>query len=133
MSNVAAAVEPEGIARETVGRWLAYGGIAAGVVAFWVALPPVTTRSPVVPLLIGLVGVATGAAAIYFGAGRRLGGIAIAVGILGILLGGLATRSGVEALDTVFVWSALIAATLRAATPLTLAALGGILSERAAS
>jgi simple sugar transport system permease protein len=131
MSNVAATVEPEGIARETIGRWLAYGGIAAGVVAFWVALPPITTRSPVVPLLIGLVGVAAGAAAIYSGAGRRLGGIAIAVGILGFLLGALATRSGIEALDTVFVWSTLLAATLRAATPLTLAALGGIMSERA--
>ena len=42
----------------------------------------------------------------------------------------LCTRSDVEALDQVFVWSALIAATLRAATPLTFAALGGILSER---
>jgi simple sugar transport system permease protein len=131
VSNVAATVEPEGIARETIGRWLAYGGIAAGVVAFWVALPPVATRSPFVPLLIGLVGVAAGAAAIYSGAGRRLGGIAIAVGILGFLLGWLATRSGVEALDTVFVWSALLAATLRLATPLTFAALGGIMSERA--
>jgi simple sugar transport system permease protein len=130
MSNVAATVEPEGIARETIGRGLAYGGIAAGVVAFWVALPPVMTRSPLVPFLIGLVGVALGGAAIWSGAGRRLGGIAIAVAVLGFLLGWLATRSNVEALDTVFVWSALLAATLRAATPLTFAALGGIISER---
>jgi simple sugar transport system permease protein len=130
VSNVAATVESEGVARETIGRWLAYGGIAAGVAAFWVALPPVMTRSPLVPLLVGLVGVALGGAAIWSGAGRRLGGIAIAVGILGILLGWLATRSNVEALDTVFVWSALLAATLRAATPLTFAALGGIMSER---
>ena len=131
MSNLAATVEPGGIAREAVGRWLAYGGIGLGIVAFWAALPPVTTRSPLVPLVIGLAAVAAGAAAIYSGAGRRLGGIAIAVGILGFLLGWLATRSGVEALDTVFVWSALLAATLRAATPLTFAALGGIMSERA--
>jgi ABC-type uncharacterized transport system permease subunit len=88
------------------------------------------TRSPLVPLVLGLAGVAAGAAAIYSGAGRRLGGIAIAVAVLGFLLGWLATRSGVEALDTVFVWSALMAATLRAATPLTFAALGGIVSER---
>ena len=129
MSNVAATVEPEGIARETLARWLAYGGIALGIVAFWVALPPVMTRSPLVPLLIGLAGAAAGGAAISAGA-RRLGSIAIAVGFLGFLLGWLATRSDVEALDTVFVWSALLAATLRAATPLTLAALGGIISER---
>jgi len=131
VSNVAATVEPEGIARETIGRWLAYGGIAAGVVAFWVTLPPVTMRSLAVPLLIGLAGVVAGAGAISMGAGRRLGSIAIAVAILGFLLGWLATRSGIEALDSVFVWSALLAATLRAATPLTLAALGGIMSERA--
>ena len=131
MSTAAATVEREGIARETIGRWLAYGGVALGIVAFWVALPPVTTRSPLLPLLVGLLGVAAGGVAIYAGAGRRLGGIAIAVAILGLLLGWLATRSNVEALDTVFVWSALLAATLRAATPLTLAALGGIVSERA--
>lgn len=131
MSNVAATVEPEGIARETIGRWLAYAGIAAGVAAAWVALPPVTTRSPLLPVVIGLVGVVLGGAAIWSGAERRLGGTAIAVGILGLLLGCFATRSNVEALDTVFVWSALLAATLRAATPLTFAALGGIVSERA--
>ncbi len=131
MSNVAATVEPEGIARETIGRWLAYAGIAAGVAAAWVALPPVTTRSPLLPVVIGLVGVVLGGAAIWSGAERRLGGTAIAVGILGLLLGWFATRSNVEALDTVFVWSALLAATLRAATPLTFAALGGIVSERA--
>ena len=68
MSNVAATVEPGGIARETMGRWLAYGGVALGVVAFWTAVPPVTARSPLVPLVIGLLGAAAGIGAISLGA-----------------------------------------------------------------
>jgi simple sugar transport system permease protein len=130
VSTATATVEREGVDRAAIGRWFAYAGVALGVAAFWVALPPVTTRSLFLPLLIGLAGVVSGVVAIGQGAGRRLGGIAIAVAVLGMLLGWLATRSGVEALDSVFVWSALLAATLRAATPLTFAALGGILSER---
>ncbi len=40
------------------------------------------------------------------------------------------TRAGVGHLRNVFVWSALVAAMLRYATPLLFAALGGIISER---
>ena len=40
------------------------------------------------------------------------------------------TKSGVGHLKTVFVWSALVAAMLRYATPLLFAALGGIICER---
>jgi simple sugar transport system permease protein len=126
----AEAIGPEGLTRFASPRALAWVGGGLGAVAFWLTLPPVTARSPLVPLLVGAVGIGAGALAGRLGAGRRAASIAIACGALGILLGWLATRSNVESLDQVFVWSALIAATLRAATPLTFAALGGIISER---
>ena len=121
---------PEGLTRVLSPRAVAWVGGGLGVLAFWLALPPVAARSPLVPLVVGALGIAGGAWAWRAGAGRRMGGLVIAICVLGILLGWLATRSNVDSLDQVFVWSALIAATLRAATPLTFAALGGIISER---
>ena len=131
MSVGAATIERAGVAREQLARWLAWSGVALGVVAGWLALPPVTARSPVVPLVVGGLGVVAGILAVREGAGRRLGTLAIGAAVLGIFLGLLFTRSDIEPLEQVFVWSALLAATLRAATPLTFAALGGICSERA--
>ncbi len=61
---------------------------------------------------------------------KRLAWGAIAIGVLGLALGVLATRSSVSHLDQVVVWSALTAAMLRYATPLAFAAMGGIFSER---
>jgi ABC-type uncharacterized transport system permease subunit len=61
---------------------------------------------------------------------KRLGYGAMAAGVVGAIGAVVATRSGVGHLEDVFVWSALIAAMLRFATPLTFAAMGGILSER---
>lgn len=110
-------------------RALAWGGILVGIFAFWIALPPLKVREPVVPLLIGLVAVGFGIAALRGGV-RRLGWGAIVIGVLGIGLGYLATRSSVTHLDQVIVWSALVAAMLRFATPLAFGAMGGIFSER---
>jgi ABC-type uncharacterized transport system permease subunit len=104
-------------------------GIVLGALAFWLALPPVTTRTLVVPVIVGIVAVAAGLWA-WIRDEHRVGGGAIAAGLLGIVFGLLATRSSTAHLDSVVVWSALGAATLRYATPLTYAAIGGLFCER---
>ena len=111
-------------------RAVAWIGILLGLVAFWVALPPLKVREPIVPILIGLAAVGLGIAVLSRGNARRLAVGAIVIGMLGIGLGYLATRSSEGHLDQVIVWSALTAAMLRYATPLAFAAMGGIFSER---
>jgi general nucleoside transport system permease protein len=110
-------------------RAVAWAAILVGLAAFWVALPPLTLRSVVWPFLFGLLGIAGGIWAASRGV-RRLGWGAIAISVFAIVLGVLATRSSVDKLDAVVVWSALLAAMLRYATPLTFAAIGGMFSER---
>ena len=110
-------------------RALGWAGVALGAIAWYIALPPLLVRTPVPSVAIGLVAVAAGAAAVR-GGERRLGWGAIVAGALGAVGALVATKSGETNLERVFVWSALIAAMLRFATPLLFAALGGILSER---
>jgi simple sugar transport system permease protein len=117
-----------------VSRWtspqkVGLAGIALGGLAFWLALPPLAARTAALPLLIGLLAIFAGIWAASRGAVRN-GGTAIAAGVLGIVLGVLATRSSSAHLDSVVVWGALGAATLRYATPLTFAAIGGLYCER---
>src|SRR4051794_29749727 len=110
-------------------RTFAWAGIVLGVLAAFVALPPIMLRTPVVSLVLAAAGVAAGVYAAR-GGERRLGNIAVALAVLGAILALIAVKSGEDNLDKVFVWSALTAGMLRFATPLIFAAMGGILSER---
>jgi len=107
---------------------IALVGSVLGLAAFWCAIPPFTARSPLVPIVIGVLAVAAGLWAVTRGA-RRLGWGAIAAGVLGLGLGLLATRSSSANLQIVF-RADLIAQVLVFATPLTFGALGGMVSER---
>jgi ABC-type uncharacterized transport system permease subunit len=104
-------------------------GIVAGALAFWLTLPPVELSTIVVPLALGAVALVCGGWAVTQGK-RRPGFTTIAVGVLGGVLGVLAAHAGRGNLGAAVVWSALIAAMLVNATPLTYAAIGGLFSER---
>ena len=117
-ASALAGSEPVGIA-----------GIGLGVLAFWLALPPVHSRTVALPAVVGAAAIACGAWAVA-GGRRRLGWAAVAAGVIGIAGAVLATHASVSHLQAVITWSTILAATPVFATPLTYAAIGGMFSER---
>jgi ABC-type uncharacterized transport system permease subunit len=110
-------------------RRIGIAGLVLAILAWVITLPPALVRTPVPSVILGVLAISTGPLAIA-GDERRIGIGDIALGLLGILGAILSTRAGVTNLKIVFTWSVLVAAALRYATPLLLAALGGIVCER---
>ena len=110
-------------------KQVGWAAVACGFLAFFVAVPPLTVRTPTLPIVFGLAGLFLGTWAVA-GDEKRLGWGGIAAAVVGAAGGIAATQSGVGNLERVVVWSALFAAMLRYATPLIFASLGGLFSER---
>jgi ABC-type uncharacterized transport system permease subunit len=109
-------------------RAIGIAGVALAVLAFWLSLPPWTVRGAGWPIAAGIAAVACGIAAVPRGE-RKLGWWAIGLGIAGTLGAIWAQGRDAETLDSILT-AGVLASTLRFATPLAFAAIGGIFSER---
>jgi general nucleoside transport system permease protein len=115
---------------------IAITGVVLAAAGVWLMLPPLgddlrarTGAVAVIPVVLGVLAVAAGIWTLARGE-RRWGWGAILAGVLGVVLGLAAAEGSMSHHEAVFVWSSLAAATLRWATPLVFAAMGGLFSER---
>ncbi len=104
-------------------------GIALGVLAFYICLPPITLRTVTPSWLICAGALALGAYAICNGE-RRVGWGAVSSAVVGAAGAYAATRAASDNLTAVVSWGALAGSMLRYATPLVFGALGGLVAER---
>jgi general nucleoside transport system permease protein len=118
----------EGSRKLATPRGVAIAGIALGVLAVWLGLPPWTVETLGVPIAAGFLAAAGGIYAVTRDE-RRLGWWAIGIAIAGTAAAVWLAGRDEETLAAIFS-TGLIAAMLRFATPLAFAAIGGVFSER---
>jgi simple sugar transport system permease protein len=120
----------EGAFWQQLRRPRTYGvaGVLLGILAVFLAIPPIEARTVFWPVLVGVLAIAFGIWTVTRGE-QRLGWGAVAAGVFGIALGILATRSSTDNLNNVFN-AGLIAGMFVFSTPLVFAGIGGVFSER---
>ena len=121
---------------ESRNRQIAVLGVILAALGVWLMLPPLgdnvrerTDSYELIPVYLGLLALFCGLAAVLRDE-PKWGWAAILSGLLAIMVGFAAAQGSLADHQAVFVWSSLFAATLRWATPLTFAAIGGMFSER---
>ena len=126
MSVGTVAVAP---ARAVSPKQIAIAGLILGALAWVITVPPIGVRGMAPSIVLAVLAVCAGAWSAANGE-RKLGLEAILIALFAVAGAVASANSGVATLGSVFTWSALVAATLRYATPLLFAALGGLISER---
>ncbi|HLI61474.1 MAG TPA: ABC transporter permease [Solirubrobacteraceae bacterium] len=122
--RASAALPSAGVTRRQIG----IAGCVLGAIAWVITIPPIEVRTLVPSIVLAALAVCAGAWSAA-GGERKLGIEAIVVALLAVAGAEASVHSALGTLESVFTWSALVAATLRYMTPLLFAALGGVVSE----
>jgi general nucleoside transport system permease protein len=110
-------------------KQIGIAGVVLGALVWVITIPPITVRTIAPSIVLAILAVAAGTWAATHDE-RKLGIEGILVAVLAVCGAVASMKSAHSTLASVFTWSALVAATLRYATPLLFAALGGLVSER---
>jgi general nucleoside transport system permease protein len=109
-------------------KQIGIAGMVLGAIAWVITIPPIEVRGMAPSVVLAALAVLAGAWSIA-GGERKLGSEAIVVALFAVAGAAASANSSTATLESVFTWSALVAATLRYATPLLFAALGGVICE----
>ena len=115
-------------ARTVSAKHVGIAGIVLAAIAWVITIPPIEVRGMTASIVLAALAVLAGAWSIA-GGERKIGSEAIVVALFAVAGAAASANSSTATLESVFTWSALVAATLRYATPLVFAALGGVISE----
>jgi simple sugar transport system permease protein len=108
-------------------KQIGIAGVVLGALVWVITIPPITVRTIAPSIVLAILAVAAGTWAATHDE-RKLGIEGILVAVLAVCGAVASMKSAHSTLASVFTWSALVAATLRYATPLLFAALGGLVS-----
>ena len=125
MSVGSVAISPP---RAVSARQVGLAGVILGALAWVITIPPIEVRSVVPSIVLAAFALLAGTWSVG-GGERKIGIEAILVAVVAFAGAVASAKSSVATLESVITWSALVAATLRYATPLVFAALGGVISE----